>query len=109
MEQTLVITCRKLFFSIVKSIHWCAYKNKKPKILNLKEFISEFLKFREDTVIKRAKYDLKKAETIGMQVVATGLPTIDIPVPLVHRTSCTGGCTATCTASAVGRAGRGLS
>jgi len=34
----------------------------KPKILNLKEFISEFLKFREDTVIKRAKYDLKKAE-----------------------------------------------
>ena len=34
----------------------------KPKILNLKEFISEFLKFREDTVIKRVKYDLKKAE-----------------------------------------------
>ena len=25
----------------------------KPKILNLKEFISEFLKFREDTVLKR--------------------------------------------------------
>ncbi len=34
----------------------------KPKILNLKEFISEFLKFREDTVIKRVKFDLKKAE-----------------------------------------------
>jgi len=34
----------------------------KPKILNLKEFISEFLKFREDTVIKRVKHDLKKAE-----------------------------------------------
>ncbi len=34
----------------------------KPKILNLKEFISEFLKFREDTVIKKIKYDLKKAE-----------------------------------------------
>ena len=34
----------------------------KPKILNLKEFISEFLKFREDTVIKRIKFDLKKAE-----------------------------------------------
>ena len=34
----------------------------KPKILNLKEFISEFLSFREDTVIKRVKYDLKKAE-----------------------------------------------
>ena len=39
-----------------------AIVNSKPKILNLKEFISEFLKFREDTVIKRVKYDLKKAE-----------------------------------------------
>ena len=39
-----------------------AIVNNKPKILNLKEFISEFLKFREDTVIKRVKYDLKKAE-----------------------------------------------
>ena len=36
--------------------------NKKPKILNLKEFISEFLSFREDTVIKRVKFDLNKAE-----------------------------------------------
>ncbi len=34
----------------------------KPKILNLKEFISEFLKFRENTVIKRVKFDLQKAE-----------------------------------------------
>ena len=39
-----------------------AIVGKKPKILNLKEFISEFLKFREDTVIKRVKFDLKKAE-----------------------------------------------
>tara|TARA_Y100000591_G_scaffold295728_1_gene285357 strand:+ start:347 stop:2917 length:2571 start_codon:yes stop_codon:yes gene_type:complete len=39
-----------------------AIVNDKPKILNLKEFISEFLKFREDTVIKRVKFDLKKAE-----------------------------------------------
>jgi len=34
----------------------------KPKILNLKEFISEFIKFREITVLKRVKFDLKKAE-----------------------------------------------
>ena len=39
-----------------------AIVDSKPKILNLKEFISEFLKFREDTVIKRVKFDLKKAE-----------------------------------------------
>ena len=37
-----------------------AIVNNKPKILNLKEFISEFLSFREDTVIKRVKFDLKK-------------------------------------------------
>ena len=39
-----------------------AIVDNKPKILNLKEFISEFLKFREDTVIKKVKFDLKKAE-----------------------------------------------
>ena len=39
-----------------------AIVNNKPKILNLKEFISEFLKFREDTVTKRVKFDLNKAE-----------------------------------------------
>ena len=39
-----------------------AIVDSKPKILNLKEFISEFLKFRESTVIKRVKFDLKKAE-----------------------------------------------
>ena len=39
-----------------------AIVDNKPKILNLKEFISEFLKFREDTVLKRVKFDLQKAE-----------------------------------------------
>jgi len=34
----------------------------KPKILNLKEFISEFVKFREKTLTKKIKFDLKKAQ-----------------------------------------------
>ena len=34
----------------------------KPKTLSLKEFISYFLTFREDTVIKKTKFDLKKAQ-----------------------------------------------
>jgi DNA gyrase subunit A len=34
----------------------------KPKILNLKEFISEFVKFREQTLTKKVKFDLKKAQ-----------------------------------------------
>jgi len=33
----------------------------KPKILNLKEFISEFVNFREITLTKRIKFDLEKA------------------------------------------------
>ena len=34
----------------------------KPKILNLKEFISEFLNFREETLTKKIRFDLKKAQ-----------------------------------------------
>jgi DNA gyrase subunit A len=34
----------------------------KPKTCNLKEFLSNFLSFREDVVIKKTKFDLKKAE-----------------------------------------------
>jgi len=33
----------------------------KPKILNLKEFISEFVKFREITLTKKIKFELNKA------------------------------------------------
>ena len=39
-----------------------AIVNNRPKILNLKEFITEFLKFREITVLKKIKFDLNKAE-----------------------------------------------
>ena len=33
----------------------------KPKICNLKDFLTNFLSFREDVVIKKTKFDLKKA------------------------------------------------
>jgi DNA gyrase subunit A len=39
-----------------------AIVDSKPKMFNLKEFISEFVKFREETLTKRIKFDLKKAE-----------------------------------------------
>ena len=38
-----------------------AIVNGKPKILNLKEFISEFVNFREITLTKKIKFDLQKA------------------------------------------------
>jgi len=39
-----------------------AIVNNKPKTCNLKDFLEQFLKFREDVVIKKTKFDLKKAE-----------------------------------------------
>ena len=39
-----------------------AIVDKKPKTCNLKDFIESFLKFREDVVVKKTKYDLKKSE-----------------------------------------------
>ncbi len=39
-----------------------AIVDNKPKNCNLKEFLENFLKFREDVVIKRTKFDLNKAE-----------------------------------------------
>ncbi len=64
-----------------------AIVNNKPKILSLKEFISEFLKFRESTVTKRVKYDLKKAEyrahiLIGL---ATAVENIDETIKIIKN------------------------
>ncbi len=50
----------------------------KPKTCNLKDFLENFLKFREDVVIKKTKFDLKKAEDrahilIGLSVSVENL------------------------------------
>jgi DNA gyrase subunit A len=50
----------------------------KPKTCNLKEFLENFLTFREDVVIKKTKYDLQKAEErahilIGLSVSVENL------------------------------------
>ncbi len=64
-----------------------AIVNSKPKILNLKEFISEFLKFREDTVTKRVKHDLKKAEERAHILIglATAVENIDDIVKIIKN------------------------
>jgi len=53
----------------------------KPKICNLKDFLSNFLIFREEVVIKKTKFDLKKAEDrahilIGLSVSVENLDKI---------------------------------
>ena len=55
-----------------------AIVDNKPKTCNLKEFLENFLKFREDVVIKKTKFDLKKAEErahilIGLSVSVENL------------------------------------
>jgi len=53
----------------------------KPKTCNLKDFLENFLKFREDIVIKKSKFDLKKAQDrahilIGLSVSVENLDKI---------------------------------
>ena len=53
----------------------------KPQTCNLKDFLSSFLTFREDVVIKKTKFDLKKAEQrahilIGLSVSVENLDKI---------------------------------
>ena len=59
----------------------------KPKILNLKEFISEFVKFREITLTKRIKYDLKKAEERAHILIgiATAVENIDEVIKIIKN------------------------
>ena len=64
-----------------------AIVNGKPKILNLKEFISEFVKFREETLTKKIKFDLKKAQDkahilIGISV---SVENIDMIIKIIKK------------------------
>ena len=57
---------RQLFkFTSIESsfgFNTLAIVDNKPKTCNLKDFLDQFLKFREDVVVKKTKFDLKKAE-----------------------------------------------
>jgi len=58
-----------------------AIVNNKPKTCNLKDFLEQFLIFREDVVVKKTKFDLKKAENrahilIGLSISVENLDKI---------------------------------
>ena len=57
---------RQLFkFTSIESsfgFNTLAIVDNKPKTCNLREFLDQFLKFREEVVTKKTKFDLKKAE-----------------------------------------------
>ncbi len=62
-----------------------AIVNGKPKILNLKEFISQFVTFRENTVLRSIKFDLKKTEARAHILIgiATAVESIDAIIKII--------------------------
>jgi len=76
---------RQLFkFTSIESsfgFNTLAIVDNKPKTCNLKDFLEEFLTFREDVVVKKTKFDLKKAEErahilIGLSISVENLDKI---------------------------------
>ena len=64
-----------------------AIVDNKPKIFNLKEFIAEFVKFREETLTKKIKFDLKKAEERAHILIgiATAVENIDEVIKIIKN------------------------
>jgi len=64
-----------------------AIVDNKPKLFNLKEFIAEFVKFREETLTKRIKFDLKKAEERAHILIgiATAVENIDEVIKIIKN------------------------
>jgi len=64
-----------------------AIVDNKPKIFNLKEFIVEFVKFREETLTKRINFDLKKAEERAHTLIglATAVENIDEVIKIIKN------------------------
>jgi DNA gyrase subunit A len=59
----------------------------KPKILNLKEFISEFVNFREKTLTKKIKFDLNKALDRAhiLLGISTSVENIDSVIKIIKK------------------------
>ena len=61
----------------------------KPKILNLKEFISEFVSFREETLTKKTKFDLNKAQERAhiLLGISVAVENIDSAIKIIKNSS----------------------
>ena len=64
-----------------------AIVNNKPKILNLKEFISEFVNFREITLTRKIKFDLNKAlEKVHLLIgISVSVENIDAIIKIIKN------------------------
>ena len=68
-----------------------AIVNGKPKILNLKEFISEFVSFREKTLTKKIKFDLNKAQERAHVLfgISIAVENIDATIKIIKNSATT--------------------
>lgn len=68
------------------SVNMLALVNEKPRILNLKEILEEYLKHQKDVVTRRTKYELNKAEARAhiLEGLRKALDKIDLVVSLIR-------------------------
>ena len=66
-----------------------AISDGKPKILNLKEFISEFVAFREKTLTRRIRFDLEKAQEKAhiLLGISVSVENIDEIIKVIKKSS----------------------
>lgn len=59
----------------------------RPRILNMKDLINEFVKFRHEVVVRRAKFELKKAEERAhiLQGYLIALDNLDAVIKLIRE------------------------
>lgn len=61
----------------------------RPKILNLKDLISEFIEFRHEVVVRRTKYELRKAEERAhiLEGYIIALDNLDAVIKLIRESA----------------------
>ena len=71
------------------SVNNIALVNGRPKLLNLKEMISYFVEHRHDVVVRRTKFDLKKAEERAhiLEGLITASDNIDKVIEIIKKSS----------------------
>jgi DNA gyrase subunit A len=66
-----------------------ALVNGRPKILNVKDLISEFVKFRHEVVVRRTQYELRKAEERAhiLEGYIIALDNLDAVIKLIRESA----------------------
>lgn len=66
-----------------------ALVNGRPRLLNLKQLIDEFIKFRIEVIIRRTKYELKKAEERAhiLEGLLIALANIDEVIEIIRKSA----------------------